>query len=64
MRHDEFQIGARFRCGGKDWLCTDVGTRVIVAVLVPDDPSWLEGPPYALAEDVFDENDIGGCSPC
>jgi len=25
------------------------------------DPSWLHGPPYALAEHVFDENDVKGC---
>jgi hypothetical protein len=24
---------------------------------------WLNGPPYAVAESVFDENDIEGCSP-
>ena len=23
---------------------------------------WLRGPPYAVAEEVFDENDIDGCS--
>lgn len=23
---------------------------------------WFDGPPYAVAETVFDENDIGGCS--
>jgi hypothetical protein len=23
---------------------------------------WFNGPPYAVAELVFDENDIGGCS--
>lgn len=25
------------------------------------DPSWLKGPPYALAESVFDEYDQQGC---
>ena len=25
------------------------------------DPSWLEGPPYAVAEHVFDEADMTGC---
>lgn len=24
---------------------------------------WFKGPPYAVAESVFDENDIEGCSP-
>ena len=27
-----------------------------------DDPSWLIGPPYKVAEEVFDEYDIEGCS--
>lgn len=24
---------------------------------------WFKGPPYAVAESVFDENDLDGCSP-
>ena len=58
---DEFQIGSRFWCGGREWLCTDIGTRVVVGVLVPADLSLLAGPPYALAEEVFDEYDMVGC---
>jgi hypothetical protein len=27
-----------------------------------DDPAWLIGPPYKIAESVFDEYDIDGCS--
>jgi hypothetical protein len=27
-----------------------------------DDPWWLNGPPYAVAESVFDEYDIEGCA--
>lgn len=27
-----------------------------------DDPSWFNGPPYAVVEVVFDEYDFGGCS--
>ena len=26
-----------------------------------DDPSWLNGPPYAVVEMVFDEDDLEGC---
>jgi len=26
---------------------------------ITDDPSWLDGPPYALAEHVFDETCFG-----
>ena len=32
MRHDEFQIGDTFWCGGHKWRCTDIGTRVIIAM--------------------------------
>ena len=48
--------------GGK-WRCTDVGTRVIAAIqLDQQDESWYNGPPYAVAESVFDEYDQAGCS--
>lgn len=30
--------------------------------VVTDDPSWFIGPPYTVAEQVFDEFDIEGCS--
>ena len=32
MKHSEFKIGGAFRCGGRQWRCTDVGTRTIVAI--------------------------------
>jgi hypothetical protein len=32
MEHQDFQIGVEFWSGGKRWRCTDVGTRVIVAI--------------------------------
>ena len=68
MEHSEFRIGGEFWCGDKHWRCTDVGTRVIAAICLSDeqaiaDPSWLNGPPYAVAELVFDEYDLGGCCP-
>lgn len=45
------------------WRCTDIGTRVIVAIpLNRADSSWYNGPPYAVMEVVFDEHDIKGCS--
>ena len=64
MKHTEFVIGGTFWCGGSAWRCTDIGTRVIAAIKLDheDDPSWYNGPPYAVAESVFDENDIEGCS--
>lgn len=96
MNVSDFKIGLKFRCGrgaDKVWLCTDVGSRVIVGICIspasqandwfrslPDqvqhrawakneekdgvaeiDPSWLHGPPYALAEHVFDEHDLVVC---
>lgn len=71
MKHSDFRIGCEFTTGlssltAKRWRCTDIGTRVIIAVCLndhPDDPSWYNGPPYAVAESVFDENDIPGCTP-
>lgn len=61
MKIHDFEIGMRFMCGGKVFLCTDKGTRVVVAIEAKDD--WMAGPPYALAELVFDENDMKVCTP-
>ena len=63
MRHSDFKIGLHFHTAAGLWRCTDVGTRVIVAIRLdaPDD-SWYHGPPYAVAESVLDENDLQGCS--
>ena len=65
MQIPEFEIGKQFSCGGNIFLCTDVGSRTVIAIRVDNVPdvSWLSGPPYALAEDVFDENDREGCRP-
>ena len=64
MKRADFSIGKIFRCGDKRWRCTDVGARVIVAICLDhdDDPSWYNGPPYPVAESVFDEYDIEGCA--
>jgi hypothetical protein len=64
MKHADFKIGETFLTATGKWRCTDIGSRVIVAINLSghtDDPSWFNGPPYAVAELVFDENDIGGC---
>jgi hypothetical protein len=64
MKHSDFTIGQEFLCGEKRWRCTDKGTRTVVAICLdehPDDPSWFNGPPYAVEEIVFDEDDIEGC---
>ncbi len=65
MQHADFHLGAVFWCGGQSWRCTDIGTRVIMAIKLDhaDDPSWYNGPPYAVAEMVFDEDDMVSCGP-
>jgi hypothetical protein len=83
VKHADFHIGKEFYTGSGRWRCTDVGTRVIVAIsqeprevvrqsrdakgvvtmetYVSNDPCDLIGPPYKIAEYVFDEYDLGGC---
>ena len=63
MTREEFTIGGSFWTASGAWRCTDLGSRVVVAIKLdhPDDPSWYDGPPYAVAEVVFDEPDLGGC---
>ena len=42
----DFRIGLDFRCGGKIWRCTDVGSRVVVAIsLEPHEVVSLENDP-------------------
>ena len=63
MTKDDFQVGLEFYTAAGKWRCTDIGTRVIVAIkLDQTDESWYNGPPYAVAEFVFDEYDQAGCS--
>lgn len=82
MRHNEFTVGGEFWCGGRQWRCTDIGTRTITAIRIDrvqvdsttpelrrlldreeaERDGWFNGPPYAVAEIVFDENDMPACS--
>ena len=64
MEHADFAIGGTFWCDGRAWRCTDVGTRVIMVIRLDhdDDPNWYNGPLYAVAEVVFDEDDMEGCT--
>lgn len=32
MKHADFRLGIKFRCGDGEWLCTDKGSRVVVAI--------------------------------
>ena len=84
MELRDFVIGETFWTHDGAFRCTDIGTRVVVAVKlgpraiaraerlggelqitkrIDDDPSpsWLNGPPYAVEEVVFDENELLGC---
>ena len=57
-----FEIGKEFFSRSGRWLCTDIGSRTVTVIKkdMPDD-RWYAGPPYAVAEVVFDEDDMGGC---
>jgi len=60
MKRSEFMIGNWFTCGDRLWMVTDIGARTIIAI--PFKEGWMLGPPYALDEIVFDENDLPGCT--
>jgi hypothetical protein len=57
MRLSDFHIGLEFWMSGSRWRCTDVGTRLVIAIKLEhdDDPSWYNGPPYAICEHTIDE---------
>jgi hypothetical protein len=85
MKHSDFTIGAEFLCGDRRWRCTDIGTRVIVAICLENKgyvdykdgqerirkltkeeaeaEGWFIGPPYAVEEVAFDEDDMEACEP-
>ncbi len=63
MIKEDFKIGKEFYTATGLWRCTDVGTRVIVAIhLNQEESKNYNGPPYSIPERVFDEYDFGGCS--
>jgi hypothetical protein len=82
MQHEEFKIGETFWCGDRQWRCTDIGTRTIIAIRLDSvdvgstNPElcrtlgyaeaaaegWFNGPPYAVAEHIFDEDVLPACS--
>lgn len=63
MKVNDFKIGLEFWMSGKQYRCTDVGSRVATAIhLNPDlDSSWFKGPTYAVVEIVIDEDDMMAC---
>jgi hypothetical protein len=64
MRLSDFHIGLEFWMSGSRWRCTDVGTSLVIAIKLnhEDDPSWYNGPPYAICERPIDEYEIHVCS--
>jgi hypothetical protein len=65
-RRPRIKIGQEFTnpTTHQRWRETDVGTRTFLAVCISDprveaDPSWLNGSPYAVAEEVWDEDSFG-----
>lgn len=62
MTHTDFFIGCLFKTRTGTWRCTDVGTRTIIAIKLDRSEDWYHGPPYAVAEIVFNEYDFDGCS--
>lgn len=70
MKLEDFKIGERFyNPTGRECVCTDIGTRTIVAIPVPtedDEESkrtafWIKGPPYMVTEEVYNERQIKEC---
>jgi hypothetical protein len=61
---ERFPVGSYFKLGQQRrvWRVTDVGARVVVAVA--HRAGWMSGPPYAVAETVFDEDDQAVMVPC
>lgn len=63
MEHSDFEVGVEFFTATGKWRCTDLGKRTVIAIRLdhPEDASWYNGPPYAVAETVFDEYDLDEC---
>jgi hypothetical protein len=64
MRLSDFHIGLEFWMSGSRWRCTDIGTRLVIAIKLDmdDDPRWYSGPPYAVCECPIDPHDLSACS--
>jgi len=68
-RHGAFRstdIGARVvvavKLGPREiGRAENVDGELQITKRIDDDPTWLNGPPYAVEELVFDENEMLGC---
>ncbi len=62
MKLQDFKISEEFYTNSGKWRCTDIGSRVIVAIsLNQEDERNYIGPPYSVQEVAFDEYDFQGC---
>lgn len=64
MNLEDFKIGETFfASAGYEWLCTDIGTRTITAIMLEPEKEqiWFAGSPYAVDEVVFDEHKMKSC---
>lgn len=83
MRISDFSIGTEFTMSEKTYRCTDVGSRVVIAIRIDEmtmalkqgdtishqvlsrteaeQQGWFDGPPYAVAEHIMDEDDLESC---
>jgi hypothetical protein len=59
MRHGEFVVGRTLWCGEREWRCTDIGSRTIVAICL-DNAEVVEyspGPPETTTTRTLSRNE-------
>ncbi len=62
MKFKDYKINKIFYINAEKWKCTDIGSRVVIAIsLDQEDERNYNGPPYSIQEVVFDEYDFEGC---
>ena len=66
LKTSDFKIGDEFKFDGMEikHRVTDIGTRTIAYITLDheDDPSWYNGPPYAVMENVLAQEEMKGVS--
>ena len=61
MQHSDFKMGLDFTCAGRQWRCTDIGTRVIVAIPIDyAEISTSDGETINTETRVLTEKDLSG----
>ena len=57
-----FEIGKAFIMSDRVWVCTDVGSRTVCAVLLEELlAAGDSGPPYSICENVIDRYSMDAC---